>query len=581
MAKFFKGFRQVSAVKFNEAKKANLLEGYLWFVRTEVSDGATNDVSNDDYDIYFGSRHYGHFRENELPSIKESINNIKGDVNDVVALLDKLTTVVESNSDAITTLNEKVKNLEEISHDAYIEADKEVLNAAIDEVNKLAQGVVAENKAAIAILNGDENTEGSVIKTVTDEIAKVIAEAPEALDTLKEIADYIASDKVGAAELSNRISALESIDHEAYKEYTDKTFVKLENFNEFSGEMEEKLEAIEKGAQINKIESIDVNGVKATVTDKHASVSVSAKDIEIGEDIIDNEEVIYDSNSKVSSVLQSIQNSITKAEAGGYKGVVAGNGINAEPSSTHTQHTISIKVSDEANNLISVNERGIFAAMYYDGDDMEPIDDVNNVIKNRIENGGSVVLEDNVNLMNSIVLSGVNSVVDLNDSTIQAGVFTENNGAITNGSDDSYVFWVKNGSNLIINGNGVVKSQPAKYSMAVWAQGGTVTINGGTYKNAGEGSDLIYASNGGKVYIYGGEFKACEMKDGVSGTNQAYSTLNIKDSDRGISEIIVYGGKFYGFDPANNTSEGDRTNFVAPGYKSVEVETGVWEVMPK
>jgi hypothetical protein len=92
---------------------------------------------------------------------------------------------------------------------------------------------------------------------------------------------------------------------------------------------------------------------------------------------------------------------------------------------------------------------------------------------------------------------------------------------------------------------------------------------------------LIYASNGGKVYIYGGEFKACEMKDGVPGTKQTYSALNIKDADRGISEILVYGGKFYGFDPGNNTSEGDNTNFVAPGYKSVEVETGVWEVMPK
>ena len=57
--------------------------------------------------------------------------------------------------------------------------------------------------------------------------------------------------------------------------------------------------------------------------------------------------------------------------------------------------------------------------------------------------------------------------------------------------------------------------------------------------------------------------------------------LNIKDKDRDNSSITVYGGKFYGFDPANNLSEGKNTNFVAEGYKSIEIEEGVFEVMPK
>ena len=214
------------------------------------------------------------------------------------------------------------------------------------------------------------------------------------------------------------------------------------------------------------------------------------------------------------------------------------------------------------------------------------IDDVNNTIKNRIESGGNFVLEDDVNLMNSIVLSDVNSVdsvVNLNGKTIQAGVFGESGGEIIDGDTDSYVFWVKNGSSLEINGNGVVKSQPAKYSMAVWAQGGKVTINGGIYMNDGEGSDLIYASNGGEIEIRGGEFIACEMKDGVSGTKQPYSILNIKDSDREISRITVYGGKFHGFNPGNNTSEGPNTSFLAEGYESVQVEhePDVWIVQKK
>ena len=115
--------------------------------------------------------------------------------------------------------------------------------------------------------------------------------------------------------------------------------------------------------------------------------------------------------------------------------------------------------------------------------------------------------------------------------------------------------------------------------MAVWAKGGKVTIEGGTFENGGDGCDLIYASHGGKVYIYGGEFKATERTGAESGTQNTHSALNIKDTHRGSSEIVVYGGKFYGFDPANNLSEGPNTNFVAEGYKSVEISEGVWEVV--
>lgn len=67
------------------------------------------------------------------------------------------------------------------------------------------EGRVSENESAIETLNG--TGAGSVKKAVADGIAEVVAEAPEDLDTLKEIADYIASDKTGAAQMSNAIAA--------------------------------------------------------------------------------------------------------------------------------------------------------------------------------------------------------------------------------------------------------------------------------------------------------------------------------------------------------------------------------------
>ena len=46
----------------------------------------------------------------------------------------------------------------------------------------------------------------ATVSTVTTKIAAVVASAPADYDTLKEIADYIASDKTGAAQLSNTVA---------------------------------------------------------------------------------------------------------------------------------------------------------------------------------------------------------------------------------------------------------------------------------------------------------------------------------------------------------------------------------------
>ena len=177
-----------------------------------------------------------------------------------------------------------------------------------------------------------------------------------------------------------------------------------------------------------------------------------------------------------------------------------------------------------------------------------------------------------------LIIENTNLNVNLNGKKITAPVFAEKNGNIYEGNTDSYVFWVKNGSNLTIDGEGEVVAQKATYSIAVWANGGNVIIKNGKFYNNGDNSDLIYASNGSSVEIYGGEFHANENK-GAIGTKNKFPALNIKDSDRKNTTIKVYGGKFYGFNPQNNVSEGVDTNFVADGYKSIEIEPNIFEVV--
>jgi hypothetical protein len=113
--KIFRGFKQVSFDTFDAVEDKS---GYLWFVRKDViaegENADANDVSNDSYDIYFGSRHYGHFCEGEIESIKSAITELGGDVDGIVSTLETLTTAIannkkahEDNASAIAALDNK------------------------------------------------------------------------------------------------------------------------------------------------------------------------------------------------------------------------------------------------------------------------------------------------------------------------------------------------------------------------------------------------------------------------------------------------------------------------------------------
>lgn len=137
------------------------------------------------------------------------------------------------------------------------------------------------------------------------------------------------------------------------------------------------------------------------------------------------------------------------------------------------------------------------------------------------------------------------------------------------------VLLVANGT-LNIEGEGLVKgninntqSQPA-----VWANGGNIIINNGTFDNGGidgNGSSTIYAGKTSTVTINNGTFKSSATSQG-----DRYWVLNTEDGSS--ASIIVSGGEFYNFDPANNVndgnSDGNGTNYVADGYITEMTESG-------
>lgn len=77
--------------------------------------------------------------------------------------------------------------------------------AAVEAKNTAQDTAIQNNTDAISVLYG--NSEGSVRKIVDDEIAKVVADAPEDFDTLKEMSDWINEHRDSAAAMNSQIQA--------------------------------------------------------------------------------------------------------------------------------------------------------------------------------------------------------------------------------------------------------------------------------------------------------------------------------------------------------------------------------------
>lgn len=190
-------------------------------------------------------------------------------------------------------------------------------------------------------------------------------------------------------------------------------------------------------------------------------------------------------------------------------------------------------------------------------------------LKAAIAAGENVKLAADITLAEPVLVKDVTSVIDLNGFDLVAA------------TTDAIVV---EGANLTINGDGDVKAATnnASSANAIWVKYGNVVINGGNYYVGADNAlrnDCIYlgaaslkaeaANYPSSITINGGTFEAKVYEA------DQYWVLNVQDDFyRAGSKIVVYGGSYEKFNPADNLSEGAGTNFVAPG-KTVE-QNGDW-----
>lgn len=183
--------------------------------------------------------------------------------------------------------------------------------------------------------------------------------------------------------------------------------------------------------------------------------------------------------------------------------------------------------------------------------------------------GGEAILTEDLVLDKTVsVETGKEVVLDLNGKTIS------NTTDIWNTAANDWSLLSVRGGSLTIKGAGTLQAKENDCFAVDVMDGGKVVIEDGTYVG---NVHAVYVFEG-SVEIKGGKYSIQQPSELPSPYGYV---LNCYDANckNGTAKIMVSGGEFEKFNPADCAAEGAHTNFLADGYMSVEAEEGVWTVV--
>ena len=169
-----------------------------------------------------------------------------------------------------------------------------------------------------------------------------------------------------------------------------------------------------------------------------------------------------------------------------------------------------------------------------------------------------VTVTKNIKPENTLVADQKNVTLNMNGKTF------ENTVDLWNESTASWsLVSAQNGSSLTINGNGTFKAKENDCYAVDVQDGSSVVIKNGTFVG---NIHAVYVLEGTAI-IEGGTYSVQQKYPDAAKADEF--VLNCYDANRanGTAKIIVKGGTFINFNPADCKAEGEGTNFVADGYK--------------
>ncbi len=186
--------------------------------------------------------------------------------------------------------------------------------------------------------------------------------------------------------------------------------------------------------------------------------------------------------------------------------------------------------------------------------------DSETAIREAMKKAGSVItVTDEIKPSETLVADKKDITLNMNGKTIVNDTDLWEKGGAYNWSLVS----AQNGSSLTIEGNGTFKAKENDCYAVDVQDGSTVTIKNGTFVG---NIHAVYVQKGTAI-IEGGTYSVQQKFPDANKADEF--VLNCYDANRanGTAKIIVKGGTFINFNPADCWAEGAHTNFVADGYK--------------
>ena len=451
------------------------------------------------------------------------------------------------------------------------------LQGSIAEEGRRAQDAEADLQAAItaeearatsaetALQTAIDGADGKIDQEIADRKAEAVASA-EYNETGKTIDFYNANDEiidsidatvfikdgmiesVELVELSGDTYLRITWNTDAGSQVTDinigdifnadNYYTKVE-IDDIVDDLDEDIDNLTNAITTEQTRAEGVEALKANAADVYTKGEVDGKETALQAGINANAEAIASEESRASSAETALQAAIE---------------LKADKETVYTQ--------EEVDALIKAKETEIYNLTKLVGEiggnvTYDYPNDLGTSLTSLLNNSGTVKLGEDATITRFGPGMTAKNKVKLN----------LNGHDLTATSAGSYGAIMGRGTQEItIGGKGTVD---AGDGICIEANGAGCTINltGSTtvYQTDRSGGELIYCY-AGTINITNGTFKN-------NGEDKKY-LLNCYDANyaAGTAKIIVTGGKFYDFNPADNSAEGEHTNFLAEGYH-VETST--------
>lgn len=227
--------------------------------------------------------------------------------------------------------------------------------------------------------------------------------------------------------------------------------------------------------------------------------------------------------------------------------------------------TVVDSLSSEAENTVKRCDWIVMPPIYMGYTGVIEKTEINSFdeFKAAAKNGGMIKIGEDMDFTSNVIVpQGKSLVANLNGKALK------NNNDLWDKSKNQWSLFSAQGGTLVLEGEGdVIAKENDCYGVDV-QDGGHLVIKGGHYNG---NIHAVYV-NEGTAEIEGGVFEVQQKYPGAGKEDEF--VLNCYDANRkaGTAKIIVTGGTFVNFNPADCYAEGAHTNFLAPGYVSVKTK---------